>query len=126
MDNFFELKKTPLIQGAYILQKKIHKALKNKDLDSIIDLFVERSAEMDIALYREKGFTKQDLYDSFKEELNDKNFTLINWLEPKLFFYISPGGKTLFIKNAIVFNGGGSITYHMYFRYENGSWIITR
>ena len=128
LDNFYKLKDTPMIKELYALQEKIYNAFKNKDIKSIIDMFDERSEEIDLAFYREKGYTKQDLYESLVEDSNNPDIELLPFEREHLYFYITENSKTIYIKQALAFNykGGGSSNYPIHWRYQNGKWIITR
>jgi len=110
--------------------KKIHTALSNKDIDSIMPLFEERNNEMDAAYYYKPGTYEKLLRDAFEEDYNKERIlddldiniamptvspgeTLIQLgLDPLIIFYNE--SKSVFIK------------YDIYFRKEGDKWIITR
>jgi len=119
-----------LIGAPFKVLEKIHAALSNKDLDSIMPLFKERNDEMDKAFYYEPGTYEKLLREAFQENykkgriLNDLN---INVAKPM----ISPGKNVVQLgsdplirfhnKNKSVF-----IKYDIYFRKDGEKWIITR
>jgi len=123
------LRKRKDIEVVYQIHQRIYDALQRKDVDSIIDLFDERNQEMDIAMYEPKGYYKNLLYKRLKEDVNNNTRNMLKFIPNKRFFYISEGGKTLYIRSAIVFNNNakdGSTNYPVLFRKEKGKWIITR
>jgi hypothetical protein len=113
--------------------KRIHNALKKKDLSSIMPLFEERSHEIDAAFYFDQGTTQAKLEFALSEAINNKDFTLVN-LEPDMVGpFIEDNKKLISLKRddscAIAFNdtvNGGSEIYDIIFRKQNGKWIISR
>jgi len=129
MDNYYKLKERDDIVALYKFVKHIRDSIEKKDIKSIIDLFDERNKETEIAYYYDKNHTKNELYELLVNDANDEDQDMLAWNPKKLWFYISEGGKTITIKNAIKFKDKNEEIYNFYtihFRYENGSWIITR
>jgi len=110
--------------------KKIHTALMNKNIDTIMPLFKERNAEMDKAYYYEPGTYEKLLKEAFQEDftkgriLNDLD---INIASPT----VSPGKNViqLGLDPLIVFHNKSKsifIKYDIFFRKDGDKWIITR
>jgi len=124
-----KLRKRKDIEEIYQIHLDLYNALQRKDLKSVIPLFSERNSEMEIAMYKEKGYYENAIYDSLKRNVNDPEMEMLEFLPHKRFFYISEGGKTLYIRRAVVFNrkdGQGRESYDLLFRKEKGKWILTR
>ncbi len=123
-----------LTSELFPMYKKIHDALKQKELDSIMPLFEERSREFDAAFYFDHGTTQAKLEFALSEVINNKDFTLVD-LEPDMVGpYIENNRKLVSLKRdeaqcAIGFNdmvNDGSEVYDIIFRKQNGKWIISR
>ncbi|NOR55400.1 MAG: hypothetical protein GQ531_04270 [Sulfurovum sp.] len=128
-ETYAKFRKRSDIEELYKLHEQIHDAVKRKDIDWIIKLFSERNEELEIALYKPKGYYKKDLIDSFNENINDVNNELLALSKEKSYFFVSEDGKTIYLRNGLLFNDtkvGGSTTYKILFRKENGKWILTR
>jgi len=128
-DKYEKIRTSKSIQGVYQKCQEIRNALKDKDLDKVMNYFTERSKELDIAFYEEEGYTQQILRKGFKEDLENSNLKLDDDPIKDCWVYISDGGKTIFIEDAITFSkiiGDGYNHYDMRFRLENGEWILTR
>lgn len=113
---------------------KIHDALKNKKLDSIMPLFEERSREIDQAFYFTEGTTQAKLEFALSEALENPDYELVS-LEPRMVSsHIERNNKLMSLKRkrskaAIAFNdnaNSSSETYDIIFRKQNGKWIISR
>jgi len=123
------LRKTKDMEGLFTLHQEIYHALKNKNIPFVVDLFTERNKELEIALYKPEGYYKKLLTKRFTDNVNDSSLEMFPFLKDKRYFFISEGGKTLSIRNAVVFNdknGNGSTSYKILFRKEKGKWILTR
>lgn len=114
--------------------KRIHDALKNKELDTIMPMFEERSREIDEAFYFDQGTTQAKLEFALSEAIDNSGYELLN-LEPRVVGPdIARNCKLISLKRngsraAIGFNdkvNGGSETYDIIYRKQNGKWIISR
>jgi hypothetical protein len=129
-EEYEALKETQLIKDLYAQYDRIHEGLSNNKVDSIIDMFDERSAEFDIAFNRPIGSFKKGLAEKFKgESLKGGELEAFNHSDS--YFYIDRNNKLAYVESAISFKrpdsiGGGYSTYGMTFRLENGKWILTR
>ncbi len=119
-----------LVGAPFSVLEKIHKALSNKDIDSIIPLFKERNDEMDKAFYYEPGTYEKLLKESFEE--NYKKGRILDGLDINVARpTISSGKNIVQIGSAplIVFHNESEsvfIKYDIYFRKNGDNWIITR
>ncbi len=113
--------------------EKIQNALVAKDIDSIIMLFDERSQELDQAFYEPPGTTQSQLRETLLETVNDSeleiSFVRREWLgfglsETSTLRALSREGGGAAI--AYNYKDGGSRSFPIVFRRENGKWIITR
>lgn len=128
-DKYEQVRASKSVQGVYQKCQEIRNALKDKDLDKVMSYFTERSKELDIAFYEEEGYKQRILRKGFKEDLENYNLKLDDDPIQDCWAYISDGGKTIIIKDAITFSkiiGDGYNYYDMRFRLENGEWILTR
>ncbi len=113
--------------------KKIHDALKKKELSSIMPLFEERSREIDAAFYFDQGTTQAKLEFALSEAINNKDYRLLDLEQDMVGVSIEDNRKLVSLKRgdkcAIAFNdtvNGGSEIYDIIFRKQNGKWIISR
>jgi len=119
-----------LIGAPFSVLEKIHTALSNKDIDSIMPLFKERNDEMDKAFYYKPGTYEKLLREAFEE--NFKKGRILNDIDiNKARPTVSPGKNVVQIGSAplIVFHNESEsvfIKYDIYFRKEGDKWIITR
>ncbi|VAW64779.1 hypothetical protein MNBD_GAMMA10-3381 [hydrothermal vent metagenome] len=110
--------------------KKIHTALSNKDINSIMPLFKERNDEMDKAFYYESGTYEKLLRESFEE--NYKKGRILKDLDINVAMPAVSPGKTIIQLGAdplIRFHNESKsvfIKYDIFFRKEGDKWIITR
>ena len=128
-EEYEKVRASKSVQGVYEKCQEIRDALKDKNLDKVMSYFTERSEELDRAFYEEKGFKQRILRQGFKEDLENYNLKLDDAPIKNCWAYISDGGKTILIKDAITFNkiiGDGYNYYDMRFRLKNGEWILTR
>jgi hypothetical protein len=127
LEDVAELRQTPLIRSLYEANDVIFQALKNKKIDSIINLFDERSNDTDIAFYNPHGQTKNGFYQSLDEKVNEAELLEIDF--QKRGFEIESNQKVAYLYKAIRFknhDGSGYTIYSIKFRLENGKWIVTR
>lgn len=115
--------------------KKIHQALKNKNVKSIIPLLAERNQEIDQAFYKQPGTTEKEVLAYFKRSLNDTNLLLDEDIDPEYFpVYTYSNKKMVKLETnndleVIMFKfkgGGGSTQHEIILGRKNGKWIITR
>ena len=128
-DEYYKLLKTKKIQDIYALQEKLFHLIQDKKIDEVMPYFKERSHEMDIAMYKEKGYYENLVRKRLTDDVNDDNRVMLPWNPKKKYFYVSEGAKTLQITKSIIFNNkthDGSTEYPIHFRYQEGKWIITR
>ena len=127
IDELMEIKERPDIKELYNIYTKIHTALKNKNAESIIDMFEERNYETDIAWGNEPGTTKDKLLAGLKEASQDPQNEIVPFPHEKFAYKIEDNLKIIKV-NAIGWNKktGGSREFSMSFRRENGKWILTR
>jgi len=119
-----KLKATKEIQELYEIYGKIHSAIKENRVASIIDMFDERGVEMEAAWYRPNGYQKEGLPKQF---MDSKNGKLKPYNPDKLYYFIEDNRKLIYI-DAIKFidKDGFVTTFKMRFRREKGEWILTR
>ena len=122
-----ELSNQNAIKELYYIYTKIHTALKNKNAESIIDMFDEKNNETDIAMNKKPGSTKVNLLSGLKDASEDENNIIVPFSYNEYFFEIEDNLKLIYI-DAIAWNikSGGSRKFSMKFRRENGKWILTR
>lgn len=128
-DAYYKLRPREDIEALYQIHQEIYDALQKKDIDSIIDLFDERNDEMDIAMYKEKGYFKDRMYKALSKSANDESMEMLKPDRAKDFFYISEGGKTIYFNKFILFNkkdGSMNTRYDLLFRKEGNKWVLTR
>ena len=103
-------------------------------IDRIMPLFEERSRETDLAFYLPEGETQNGLRSDFLESIESKSQRLAELKEDYVVLHIDP--NRLMIRglrgddgSAIGFDDssfGGSTSFPIRFRRQNGEWIITR
>ena len=127
IEELIKFKERPDIKELYNIYTKIHTALKNKNAESIIDMFEERNTETDIAWNDKEGSAKASLLEGLKDASEDDNNEIIEFIHEKRAYFIEDNLKLIYIP-AISWNKktGGSREFTMRFRRENGKWILTR
>ncbi|MCJ8327667.1 MAG: hypothetical protein MJK08_11295 [Campylobacterales bacterium] len=122
-----KFKERPDIRELYDIYTKIHTALKNKNAESIIDMFDERNIETDIAWNDKSGSTKSDLLLRLKDASEDPDNEIVEFNYDEYSYQLEDNLKIIYI-DAIAWNkkNGGSRSFSMKFRRENGKWILTR
>jgi hypothetical protein len=126
---YYKIRPKEDIETLYDVHQKIYNSLKKGDVDSIIDLFDERCEEMDIAMYKEKGYYKKTIYEALEKNVNDDSMEMLDFNKDTYFFQVSEGGKTAYIKKSILFNkkdGSMNTRYDLLFRKEGNKWVLTR
>jgi hypothetical protein len=123
-EEYEKLRATKKIQELYAIYGKIHSAIKENRVASIIDMFDERGVEMEAAFYDKEGYQKEGLPKQF---LDPENGKLKPYNPDKLYYFIEDNRKLIYI-DAIKFvdKNGFVTTFGMKFRRENGKWILTR
>jgi hypothetical protein len=114
------------------LLSPIQDAIIAGNLDSVMPLFAERNRETDQAFYKEPGTTEKELRYAFTEDINDIDLAPLQ--ENQVGYLYEKGLKLAGLygggrEGAIggdYKNGGGSLTFPIMFRLEDGKWIITR
>jgi hypothetical protein len=112
---------------------KVQDALEADNVDAVMPLFSERNKELDQAFYRTPGETASHLRKSLKESAEDPGLELAPLSEKSVSIYIEDNNKVARLVRgnlgpAVAFRikTGGSINYDMYFRLNDGKWILTR
>jgi DNA-binding transcriptional ArsR family regulator len=124
----------------FSVYKKIYDALEKKEFESILPMFEERNRETDLAFYREPGTTAARMLESLQntiKDLNDNNSELLDLNIPSVSYHLEANKKIVSLRRsgldqAIILNyinkkeGLGSKSYPLFFRYQNGKYILTR
>ena len=97
-EEYNKLKQSPKIQALYALDAKIRQALKNKNPQSIINLFDERFQEDAAAFYDTVPNLKKLLLDDFIEVVHNPNKTFIEYTGDDFYFVIEKNRKLAWIK----------------------------
>ncbi len=119
---------------------KIYDALEKKDIEAILPMFEERNRETDMAFYREPGTTATRMREALSEtirDLQDNNMELVEIDTQSVDFHLEDNEKVVSLRregltHAIILNyinkkkGMGAEIYPMFFRYQNGKYILTR
>ena len=113
---------------------KVQKAIENNEISSVIPLFNERNSETDTAFYLNKGETEQGIRESLETTANDSGMEILPLSRENVSFTIEQNRKLARlsrkgVKAAIALNykdGSGSQRYQMFFRIQDGKWILTR
>lgn len=127
-DEFWELSRE-MVKDLLV---PIQDAILSGRLDSVMPLFAERNQETDLAFYKEPGTTEKELRYAFTEDVKELNMRPVT--EKKIGYVYEKGLKLAGLyggnrKGAIGGNykdGGGSLTFPIIFRLQDGKWIITR
>ncbi len=120
--------------------KKIYDAFEKKDIEAILPMFEERNRETDMAFYREPGTTATRMRESLSEtisDMKDNNMELVGLDIQSVDFHLEDNKKVVSLRregltHAIILNyinkkkGMGAEIYPMFFRYQNGKYILTR
>ncbi len=120
--------------------EKIQNALARKDVDSILPMFDERNRETDMAFYLDPGTTATRMKEALTEciqDLKENKRELVNLRMRGVDYHLEDNKKLVSLRrnrmaHAIVFNfinekdALGAERYPMYFRYQNGKYILTR
>mgnify|MGYP001197119550 CR=1 FL=1 len=122
------------LESLLVEYKKVHDAIEKKDIESIIHLFDERNRETDQAFYRNPGESERIIREDLISSSEDENLELVDVKAAYVSLHPEPNGKVVALKrdsmnSPVVLNfkdGDGSVHYPMYFRKEDGKWILTR
>ena len=118
-------KSTKEMQELYAIYEEIHRAIKEGKISSIIDMFDERSTEMDRAYYRKKGYNKEGLVERLVDV--STNWEIREFNPKKTDYFIENNRKLIYLKVIRFKNSDGLYrTLGMTFRRDNGKWILTR
>jgi hypothetical protein len=116
------------------IYRKIHSAIINNQVDSIMPLFAERNEEYDRAFYYEPGTYERKLRASLQDAVVDSSLESVSLDNKYLGVYSPYGGQLVKLDRqsghpAITFNfkdAMGSQSYDIWFRKEGDQWIISR
>tara|TARA_R100000365_G_C2740300_1_gene69021 strand:- start:866 stop:1876 length:1011 start_codon:yes stop_codon:yes gene_type:complete len=122
------------LESLLVEYKKVHDAIKKNDIESVMYLFEERNRETDQAFYRNPGETEKIIREDLISSSEDDNLELVDVKASYVSLHPEPNGKVVALKrdsmnSPVVLNfkeGEGSVHYPMYFRKEDGKWILTR
>ena len=121
-------------ESLYNEYKKIQNAIANKDIESILPMFDERNRETDLAFYREPGTTAAGMREALMEAAHDPDRELVNLRLSSAGPLVEGNSRVVSLRRsgfdpAIILNfieGIGSERFPMYFRLQDGQWILTR
>lgn len=124
----------PVLEDLLKEYLKIQKALETGDIESVISMFEERNRETDLAYYREPGTTEERIRESLKDSAENDNLELVDLTSEHVNILPEENGKIVSLvrpnmKSAIALNfieGQGAVRYPLFFRREDGEWILTR
>lgn len=122
------LKSTKEIQELYAIYGKIHSAIKENNVASIIDMFDERGIEKEAAYYDPKGYNKEGQLKRLIEVSSGGDYEIRDFNPNKEFYFIEDNRKLIYL-DVIRFKNKKTGMYRkfgMSFRRENGKWILTR
>ena len=113
--------------------KKLQDLFDTRDIEKILKVFEARSAEYDIAFYKEPGTTLKELENSIRNTL-ESDYPQVIKDENKMQLVVSSDGRVATIVNAgsmngtIMFDAGDDfvISYNAYWIRKDGEWIIAR
>ena len=128
------------IAPLYAEYQKVYGALEKHNVDAIMPMFAERNRELDMAFYLEPGTMEAELRDAFASTIKDMkegNQELVGLRIRSVGFQLETNKKIASLirrgmEPAIIINyvnkldGVGSERYPMFFRYQNGKYILTR
>jgi len=118
--------------------EKLQNALSNRKVEPILSMFEERNQEIDMAFYLEPGTTAADLRESLLSAAGNKDLELLGLSIDNVNWHLEDNGKLVSLRrygldHAIILNyvnekkaAVGSRAYPMYFRLQDGKWILTR
>lgn len=120
--------------------EKIQNALEKKDIAAIMPMFEERNRETDMAFYLQPGTTAKRMRESLISTLTDLkegNIELLKMGIRNVDFHLEDNKRIASLRtrdlgHAIALNyinkkdDLGSKNYPMFFRYQNGKYILTR
>lgn len=124
-----KLKKTPKIQALYTLDAKIRKALKDKNPQSIIDLFDERLKEKAIAVYEPFSTLKPDFLEFISKDVNDVDNELVEYSKDEHYFVIEENKKLAWLRPIEYYNKVTKLysIYRIKYRLnKEEKWVITK
>ena len=122
------------VEGLLSVYLEVQSALENRNVESVMNIFKERNAELDSAFYQPKGTYDKKISESLTDAANDDGLELVELKKEYVNFTVEDNKKLTSLtrddfKPAISFNfktGSGSQNYPLIFRLYNGSWILTR
>lgn len=121
------------VSSLMVEYQKIENAILSGDIDSVMPLFDERNKELDAAFYEVPGTTKASLKKALQEAAADPELVLDAMESRYLNFDSTYNSKVYELVRAdggaalgLNYKSGGSISFPIVYRRENGKWIITR
>ncbi len=135
-DEKYDKAMTPL----FAEYRKIQNALEKRDIEAIMPMFEERNRETDMAFYRVPGTTANSMRRVLLEsiaDMKDGNLELLELEIRNVNYHLEDNKKIVSLrrrglKPAIILNYKGkksdlgSERYPIFFRYQNGKYILTR
>ena len=124
-----KLRQSPKMQKLYDAYEEIYNLLKRRQVDKMMDLFDERTAELAYAWRDSKQALREELAKDFKEQLANPEYELVPFDRTKKYFFIEENRKLAYIPGSIKFKKKGAYVYqkyHMKFRWDGKRWILTR
>jgi len=121
-------------ESLYNEYKKIQDAIANKAIESILPMFDERNRETDLAFYREPGTTAAGIREDLLEAAHRADLELVE-LDIGSVGPLVEGDSRIVSLRRNIFNptivlnfteGIGSRRFPIYFRIQDGQWILTR
>ncbi len=124
----------------FLEYRKVYEAIERQDVDAIMPMFAERNRELDMAFYLPPGTMEAELRDAFMstfKDMKDGNEVLVELgirnvdfqleTNKKIVGLVRPGLKAAVALNYInELDNVGCERYPMFFRYQNGKYILTR
>lgn len=114
--------------------EKVQKALESGSTDDIVPMFSERNQEVDRAYYLEPGTTEALIRESLANSASNDNLELVVLTNEHVEIIPEENKRIVSLRRANmkaaialnVVDGEGAERYPMFFRRENGEWILTR
>ncbi|MCP4475291.1 MAG: hypothetical protein GY821_12155, partial [Gammaproteobacteria bacterium] len=123
-----------VLDELFAIYMKIQNALASGDIEPILPMFDERNRETDAAFYKTPGATAARLREAMLKNISSDDVDLAELLPDYLSITLEEGNMRLVslmregFTNAVGYDykGGGSTSYPITLRREDGQWIITR
>ena len=124
-------------ESLYREYEKIQHAIANKEIESILPMFDERNRETDLAFYLEPGTTAAGIREDLMESAHSPDRELVGLKIGYVGPFVEGNSRIVSLRRnnltpTITLNyvnekeGMGSERYPIYFRLQDGEWILTR